>query len=669
MSYLVVFYVWVRTLLVAAVVIGAHAGGFDLPDGQLLRSALDVCQVEHFRRGDAAVEQILCPTRLPAQSFPQILRDAVIANEDADFFAHGPIDYVASARAALRSLDGDLQGGSTITQQLARTLFLKKEDTFERKLREAVLAVRIASILTKPEILTRYMNVVPQARNMYGFDAPSRFYFGVGVEDLDLAESALLVGMLPEPNRRDPLKDPEPALAGARAVLAKMSDQGKITPAQAADAEEELRTRIASGHLRRGTAPYARLDYRPYRDLALREAKANGIALPAEYRLFLFIDPGVQERLASEICALSGRHQAAGFLMRPSGEVLAVSGSCAYTGAWNRAADIERSIGSTGKLFPLIGVHEASLSLKERVATGPVRPPDWPAEPNARCRASRTVSLDFALEQSCNRPWTEIAMRLGEKLTRIVKRFDLEAPSPALVPIGGLHTSPMRLTRAYASLEHGGRLLQVRFLLAAIGSKGNVLGSPARRPEPEVMAPETAAAVLRDLRGPVRRGTARAANSLHALVYGKTGTSSGNMDALFVGLTQDFVGTLWVGYDRPTPMPGVYGGGAPAKAFGRLTDFYYLRAARAELLASKAPGAPSPARQWVASLNVVEKLSLLVGAFAFCAFAVRLLNTTAPERRLKAGAALPAPPRLLPPPQATAPEAELAEAPLPPAES
>ncbi len=208
MTYLIVFYAWVRTLLVAAVLIGSHSALWDLPSGQLLKTALSECQVEHFRHGNGAVEQMLCPAHLTEASFPQTLRDAVIASEDADFFTHGPIDYVASARAALRSLRGDRQGGSTITQQLARTLFLKKEDTLDRKLREAVLAVRISEILTKDDILTYYMAVVPHARNMYGFDAPARYYFGVDVENLDLAESALLVGMLPEPNNRDPLKIP-----------------------------------------------------------------------------------------------------------------------------------------------------------------------------------------------------------------------------------------------------------------------------------------------------------------------------------------------------------------------------------------------------------------------------------------------------------------------------
>jgi penicillin-binding protein 1A len=653
LTYLIVFYAWVRILVVAAVALGARSSLWNLPSGELLESALSACQVEHFRRGDSDAEQMLCPTRLPAQSFPQTLRDAVVASEDAGFFVHGPIDYAASGRAALRSLRGDRQGGSTITQQLARTLFLKKEDTLERKLREAVLAVRISRILTKTEILTRYMNVVPHARNLYGFDGPARYYFGVSVADLDLAEAALLVGMLPEPNNRDPLKDPARALASALGVLDKMAEQRKITLEQEADAEEELKSRIASRHLRRGHEAYARLEYRPYRDLARREAKTDGIALPADRRLFVFIDPEFQEQLERQICSITGQHQAAGFFMRPSGEVLAVSGACAYTGEWNRAADIRRSIGSTGKLFPLIGVHEVSFSLKQRISTGPIRRPNWPAEPNSRCRASRTVSLDFALEQSCNRPWTEIAMRLDEKLTRIVKRFDLASPSPALVPIGGLHTSPMRLTQAYASLENGGKLPQIRFLLAAIGSKGNVLGVPATRIEHEAMTSGTAAAVLQDLRGPVRRGTARAANSVHALVYGKTGTSSDNMDALFVGLTQDFVGTLWLGYDKPTPMPGVHGGGDPAKAFAKLTDFYYLRLAQARLAASKAPTPPSFARRWVMSLSPIEKLSVLAASFGFCAFAVGLLNTTKAERRLKAGAAAPTPPLLLPPPAPT----------------
>lgn len=141
----------------------------------------------------------------------------------------------------------------------------------------------------------------------------------------------------------------------------------------------------------------------------------------------------------------------------------------------------------------------------------------------------------------------------------------------------------MKLAEAYASLENRGAVPEARYLIATIGSKGNVIGQPAIKSQRRVMSPSIALAVLHDLRGPVKSGTARAANSLHAMVYGKTGTSSRNEDALFVGLTEDFVGSLWLGYDQPTPMPGVHGGGTPANAFSKLTDFYYLRLAQSRL--------------------------------------------------------------------------------------
>ena len=566
----------------------AQSEQWDLPSGHLLDAILSSCQFEHSSGEGVDVEHMICPTRLGASEFPQVLKDAVVASEDDRFYSHGAIDHPATLRAAWHFSLGDRQGGSTITQQLARSILLKKEDSLERKLMEAVLAIRIYARLPRSEILTRYMNVVPHARNMYGFDDPARYYFGVGVQDLTLPEAALLVGMLPEPNNRDPLKNPSAALQSAVNVLQRMLAEKKITLAQAARAEGELKRRIENGRLRRGNKVYARIEYRPYRDLALREASANGIKLPEDYRLIVFIDPEFQSTLQTQICSISGAYQGAGFFMRPSGEALALTGSCTYTGEWNRATDIARSIGSTGKLFPLIGVHEAGLSLNERFSTWPLRRSIWPAEPNPLCRQRAKVSLEFALAQSCNRPWTEAAMLLGPRVTEIVKRFGIAPPNaPSLVPIGGVQTSPMKLAQAYASLENDGVLPKIRFLVAAIGPRGNIVGVPAAKDGPRVMSTATASSVLQALRGPVKRGTARAANSPHALVYGKTGTSSRNEDALFVGLTEGFVGSIWLGYDRPSPMPGIHGGGTPAKAFAKLTDFYYLRLAQARFAESE----------------------------------------------------------------------------------
>ena len=356
---------WVAILMLTSAI--AQSDRWDLPNGRLLETILTACQFEHSRRAGINSEHMTCPTRFPAHDFPQVLQDAVLASEDERFFSHGAVDLRSTLRAAWHSFRGNRQGGSTITQQLARSLLLKKEDSLGRKVVEAVAAIRIAALLTRPEILTRYMNVVPHARNMNGFDDPARYYFGVGVQDLDLAEAALLVGMLPEPNNRDPLKDPANALTGAVGVLQRMLEQQKITTAQAANARQELKRRLLRGKPRRGEGAYARVEYRPYRDLAIREARASGIKLDGDYRLIVFMDPEFQRTLVSQTCSITGEHQAAGFFMRPSGEVLAMTGSCTYTGDWNRATDSARSIGSIGKLFPLIGIHEVSASLKGSV--------------------------------------------------------------------------------------------------------------------------------------------------------------------------------------------------------------------------------------------------------------------------------------------------------------
>lgn len=628
---------WSGALLLASII--AHSSRWDLPIGKLLETTLSSCQIVHASRGGTHTEHMICPTRFAADDFAKVLKDAVIASEDARFFSHGPLEMRSTLRAAWHYFLGNRQGGSTLTQQLARTMFLKKEDSLERKLLEAVLAVRISTLLSRQDILTRYMNVAPHARNMYGFDDPARFYFGVRVQDLTLPEAALLVGMLPEPNNRDPKKNPGAALKGALGVIDAMLAQDKITADAAEGAREELKRRIVGGKLRRGSEFYARFEYRPYRDLALREARASKIDLAADYRLVVYMDVEFQSRLAAQICAIAGKHQSAGIFIRPSGNVLAVSGSCIYSGEWNRATDIVRSIGSTGKLFPLIGVREASMSMRELVSTRPVRRPDWPSEVNRSCLNKRAVTLDFALAQSCNRPWTEIAMRLGQRLNDIVKRFEIAPPgTPALVPIGGVQTSPMKLTQAYGALENDGILPQVSFLVAVIGAKGNVIGLPPVKEMPRVMSPRTASAVLHDLRGPVKQGTARSANSVHALVYGKTGTSSHNEDALFVGLTRDFVGSFWLGYDRPAPMPGVHGGGEPAKAFAAMTDFHYLRLARAEFIAKRAP--KNVWREWRKIVPPEPLRSALV--FGVVATMCLALAKRPPPAGVKPGTPLPA---------------------------
>jgi penicillin-binding protein 1A len=226
----------------------------------------------------------------------------------------------------------------------------------------------------------------------------------------------------------------------------------------------------------------------------------------------------------------------------------------------------------------LIAAYEYGIDPKREFPSRSLDGGGWPAEPSGRCRG-RSMTLTDALTNSCNRPFTWAAYELAGKLKRIVYRFGLTPPgAPALVPLGSLETSPLQLARAYASVVNEGRVPRLRSLVAALGPRGNVLYAPVRYSR-AIMSPETAALVREALRKPVLLGTARNADSPHAVVYGKTGTTSHNRDALFVGVTEDYAGAFWIGDDNNKSMQGVHGSGAPARAFRWGTDAYYTSTA------------------------------------------------------------------------------------------
>jgi penicillin-binding protein 1A len=444
------------------------------------------------------------------------------------------------------------------------------------------LAPRIERVLTKPEILAAYMNVVPHARGMNGFDAAARYFFGVPVNAIRLEEAALLVGMLPAPNDRDPARNPQAALESATRVLERMFEQDRISEAREQAAVSELTRRLEGGGLLRGHATIAKVEIRPYRDLAIAEAAHRGADVEDDYRLIVIMDPAVQGWVVDATERIAGPNQAAGVFIRPTGEVLGIAGSRDYVeSSLNRAYRTRQQIGSTGKLFVLVAAYEYGISPNREFPSRSLDGRGWPAEPSRLCKG-RDMTLTEALTHSCNRPFTWAAYELAHRLTTVVDRFDLTPPdAPALVPLGGIETSPLRLARAYAAVANKGRLPRIRSLIAALGRRGNVLYAPASYSE-AVMSPEIALRVRQALRSPVEAGTARLADSSHAIVYGKTGTTSRDKDALFVGLTNDYVGAFWIGDDHGQGMDHVVGGGAPARAFGWVTDAYYT--SKAELV-------------------------------------------------------------------------------------
>jgi penicillin-binding protein 1A len=596
--------------------------GFALPSGDVLRQALHSCQFVRFSHR----EFTLCPQRLRYRDFPKHLVDALVASEDRDFFEHGGINKGSIAHAALANLARSVRerrlvvrrGGSTITQQLARTLFLDERQGIGRKIEELALAPRIEAVLNKQQILAGYMNVVPHARGMNGFDAAARHYFGVPVGSIDVAEAAMLVGMLPAPNDRDPVRHPQAALDATLRVLERMNDQKVLGDAALKKAEQEVTARIHNRNLRRGRTAMLREETRPYRDLAVAEATERGALTSQDYRLITNMEPNLQARVVDATRRIAGRHQAAGVFIRPTGEVLGIAGSRDYVeSSLNRAFQSRQPIGSTGKLFVLIAAHENGDDAKRHYPEKPIRNGGWPAEPNRQCRGDKTLVAAFA--DSCNRPFAWAARELGDKLTRVVDRFDLKAPdAPVLVPLGGIEATPLMLARSYAAVANEGGLPRVRAVIASLSHAGSVLYAPEPYAE-RVMSERTAQAMMRALRDPVRFGTARHAASKYAAVYGKTGTTNGDHDALFVGMTKDFVGAFWVGNDDNTGMRGVAGSGAPARAFAWVTDGYYADGVAKPITASAA----GPTGRW----NFTLMQNRDHRYYALVAFAVLLIAT------------------------------------------
>ena len=611
-------------------VLGWTPWGFALPSGAVLRQALHACQ---FVRNNGR-QFTLCPQRLAYTAFPKVLVDALVASEDRSFYDHRGIDKRAILHAAITDVIRSIRdrrlrfprGGSTITQQLARTLFLDERQGLDRKLEEAALAPRIETMLSKRQILAAYMNVVPHARGMNGFDAAARHFFGVPVGEIDLSEAALLVGMLPAPNNRDPTRHPQAALDAAARVLDRMREQTMIGAAAQARAERELAERIGSGDLRRGRIAQGHEEMRPYRDLALAQAAAHGAVDGSDYRLIVHVDPMLQSRVVQATRRMAGRYQAAGVFIRPTGEVLAISGSRDYLeSSYNRAFQARRPIGSTGKLFVLIAAEENGIPPDKTFPEGPIRP-GWPAEPDRRCRDPMTLAA--ALAWSCNRPYAWAASELGWRLTATVERFDLKPPdAPVLVPLGGIATTPLRLARAYAAVINDGALPRVHALAASLSHAGSVLYAPAPYAEP-VMSPEVAHSVLAALRRPVTDGTARRAASPYATVYGKTGTTNSDRDALFVGMTKDFVGALWIGADDNRRMQGVSSSGGPAVTFASIADGYYRAPSRPPI---GTPRGPTAGWGWMSDLmpDRDHRYYALVGfgALITATYWLRLRNT------------------------------------------
>jgi penicillin-binding protein 1A len=482
------------------------------------------------------------------------------------------------------------QGGSTITQQLAKFTFLTPERSLTRKAREMLIAFWLEGRLTKDEILERYLSNVYFGDNVYGLRAASLHYFYRQPERLTLSQSVMLAGLVQAPSRLAPTKNPERAAKRAQLVLNAMVANNVITRAKA------------------DATPVARLDVRVretlptgtyFADWAIPQARLLTESGYADVRITTTLDARLQN-IARKVVARSavGNAQIALVAMRPNGEVVAMVGGRSYKdSAFNRATQAKRQPGSTFKLFVYLAALRSGMTPQSLIADTPINEGAYRPK-NSGQNYRGDITLEQAFAQSSNVAAVRLYQKVGgEAVARAATDLGVRSPltMDQSMALGSSGLTLMELTAAYAGVA---------------GNQWPVEPHAIKREEqgwiewlfygPRSFSSRTHGMLLDLLGATVNKGTARAAR-LSIPAYGKTGTSQDNRDALFVGFAGDLVVGVWIGNDDNTPLRGVNGGGLPARIW---RDFM------AQSIRNAAPAARPKLRQQPDPEGPIEPLDL-----------------------------------------------------------
>lgn len=526
------------------------------PNGQMIR----------VRAADGSVIVSLGPsfgTWLAYDEIPPIMRDAMVSVEDRRFRSHLGVDPIGIARSVMVRIQRGrfAQGGSTITQQLARNIFLTNDKTWTRKLREIILALAMERKFSKDEILELYLNRVYFGGGAYGVDAASRKFFGHPARQLSLAEAAIIAGLVKAPSNYSPTADAKAAVERARVVLGVMERNGTISPGEA------RRTDPSSVKL----APEPQQNsVRYFTDWALPQLDTLISETTAPIDVWTTIDPAMQRAADAAIRANApGGAQGALVALDRDGAVRAMVGGTDYvTSIYNRSTQAVRQPGSAFKLFVYLAALEFGMTTESPVVDEPVDISGWKPR-NSNGRFSGEINLRTAFSYSINTVAAKIGAEVGtEAIADMARRFGITTPintQPSMV----LGTSDVRLldmTRAYASVASKGVAVVPYGIVKVTTDRGELLYSHVPDTSRVLIAPHVAAGMTDLLQTAVNVGTGRAAQ-IGRPTAGKTGTTSSNKDGWFMGFSSGITTGVWMGRDDARPVKGLQGGTAPARAF------------------------------------------------------------------------------------------------------
>src|SRR5881296_1669046 len=570
------------TLLAVAVVGGAALWAFtilprSLPSVTALETLQPIQGTKIYDDNDEPMTELHVERRIlvPLAQIPQSLRDAILATEDRRFYSHWGIDPIGVARAVIQNYRRGrlVEGGSTITQQLTKVLFLTPDKSLERKLKEAVLALELERRYSKDRILEMYLNQVYFGHGSYGVEAAARTYFGKSVSELSVRESALLAGLPRAPTTYSPFDHADTARRRREVVLRRMVDFGTI--------KDEEAKRLAKTDLglipperRRTTGQY----FIDYVQQALEAKYGPDLVLKGGLNVYTTLNPTMQltaeQSLREGLKALQGRTgspqgrpgetpEGAVVTVEPqTGYVKAmVGGSDFFRSEFNRAVQAKRQPGSAFKPFIYIAALEAGFTPASQIEDSPVsfavgkNGQVWKPE-NYDRKFRGATTLQQAIEESVNVVTVKLQERIGlAKTIQVARRLGIASPLDInlSLALGTSDLSLLELTSAYGVLANQGVWMPPVTIRYVTDAQGKLLEEhvPEGR---ESLAPETAYVITHMLRGVVERGTGQGAKALGRPVAAKTGTTNDYSNAWFIGFTPRLATGVWVGYDRPRSL-------------------------------------------------------------------------------------------------------------------
>lgn len=501
------------------------------------------------------------------EDLPPHLIYAVLAIEDRRFYSHYGLDPIGIARALYNNLtSGRRQGGSTITQQLAKNLFLTPEQKLKRKIQEAILAIWLETQLTKDEILSAYLNRVYLGAGSYGIEAASRVYFGKSAKELTLQESAIIAGLLKAPSRYSPQANPQRAAERAKVVIAAMKDAGYIS-------EEEAKN--SSLRLDQETRPVEGTGERFYSDWIVSDLTTLTGELPSDMVVETTMIPDIQnaaeaavQRVLTESGEAKKASQAAVVVMDTDGAVLAMVGGRDYrTSQFNRATDALRAPGSSFK--PIIyltaleqGMRPSDMVVDEPVKYGRYRPTNFKNEYFGE------IPLEFALARSLNTVAVQLAYNAGiNNVVNTARKLGIksELQHDLSLALGSSGIPIIEMATAYASIARGGYVVVPYGITRIKDTAGRLVYERAPfASDRRIVSEQAIANLIYMMEGVVQTGTGQGAAINGYRIAGKTGTSQDFRDAWFIGFSGNLICAVWVGNDDNSAMKSVTGGSLPA---------------------------------------------------------------------------------------------------------